>query len=96
MKKAGIWVAGADASPEATDLLQADLDRDLALVIGGEGSGLSQLVKRECDYLVKIPDARQGRLPERLGGCRYSYLRGLKAARVLASSLTGEGEPPIY
>ncbi len=55
MKKAGIWVVGADASPEATDLLQADLDRDLALVIGAEGEGLSQLVKRECDYLVRIP-----------------------------------------
>ncbi|HEY6326276.1 MAG TPA: 23S rRNA (guanosine(2251)-2'-O)-methyltransferase RlmB [Candidatus Cybelea sp.] len=55
MKKAGIWVVGADASPEATELAQADLARDLALVIGGEGSGLSQLVKRECDYLVRIP-----------------------------------------
>jgi len=55
MKKAGIWVVGADASPEATPLAEADLDRDLALVIGGEGSGLSQLVKRECDYLVRIP-----------------------------------------
>ncbi len=55
MKKAGIWVAGADASSEATDLLQADLDRDLAVVIGAEGGGLSQLVKRECDYLVRIP-----------------------------------------
>jgi len=55
MKKAGIWVVGADASPEATDLNRADLDRDLALVIGGEGGGLSQLVKRECDYLVSIP-----------------------------------------
>jgi 23S rRNA (guanosine2251-2'-O)-methyltransferase len=55
MKKAGIWVVGADASPEATELAAADLARDLALVIGGEGSGLSHLVKRECDYLVRIP-----------------------------------------
>jgi 23S rRNA (guanosine2251-2'-O)-methyltransferase len=55
MKRAGIWVVGADASPQATELAQADLGRDLALVIGGEESGLSQLVKRECDYLVRIP-----------------------------------------
>ncbi len=55
MKKAGIWVAGADASPQATELGQADFNRDLALVVGAEGSGLSQLVKRECDYLVRIP-----------------------------------------
>ena len=55
MKKAGIWVAGADASPEGVEAWKADLNRDLALVIGGEGSGLAQLVRRECDYLVKLP-----------------------------------------
>ncbi len=55
LKKAGVWVVGADASPEATDLLAADLNRDLALVVGAEGGGLSALVKRECDYLVRIP-----------------------------------------
>jgi 23S rRNA (guanosine2251-2'-O)-methyltransferase len=55
LKKAGIWVVGADAAPGATELAQADFARDLALVLGSEGSGLSQLVKRECDFLVKIP-----------------------------------------
>ena len=55
MKKAGLWVVGADPSPEATELAKADLNRDLALVIGAEDSGLSQLVKRECDYLVRLP-----------------------------------------
>jgi 23S rRNA (guanosine2251-2'-O)-methyltransferase len=55
MKKAGIWVAGADVDPRAVDLARADLNRDLALVIGAEGSGLSELVKRECDYLVRLP-----------------------------------------
>ncbi|MDP9111348.1 MAG: 23S rRNA (guanosine(2251)-2'-O)-methyltransferase RlmB [Candidatus Eremiobacteraeota bacterium] len=55
LKKGGIWVAGADASEEATPLTSADFNRDLALVIGAEGEGLAQLVRRECDYLVKIP-----------------------------------------
>jgi 23S rRNA (guanosine2251-2'-O)-methyltransferase len=55
LKKAGIWVAGADPSPEAVEFHRADLSRDLALVIGAEGAGLSQLVKRECDYLVRLP-----------------------------------------
>lgn len=55
MKKAHIWVVGADAAPEATPLWEADLNRDLALVMGSEGSGLSQLVRRECDFLVRIP-----------------------------------------
>lgn len=55
MKKAGLWVAGADPSPEAVELAKADLNRDLALVIGAEDAGLSQLVKRECDYLIRLP-----------------------------------------
>jgi 23S rRNA (guanosine2251-2'-O)-methyltransferase len=55
MKKAGVWVVGADWTPAAVEMGRADLDRDLALVVGAEGAGLSQLVKRECDYLVRIP-----------------------------------------
>lgn len=55
LKKANVWVAGADLGPESVDYTQADLARDVALVIGAEGAGLSQLVKRECDYLVRIP-----------------------------------------
>jgi len=55
MKRAGIWVAGADASDGAVDFAAADFNRDLALVIGAEGSGLSALIKRECDYLVRLP-----------------------------------------
>lgn len=55
MKKAGIWVAGADAGPTAVAMSATDFTRDLALVVGAEGHGLSQLVKRECDFLVRIP-----------------------------------------
>lgn len=55
LKKANVWVAGADLGPESVNFTEADFGRDLALVIGAEGAGLSQLVKRECDYLVRIP-----------------------------------------
>jgi 23S rRNA (guanosine2251-2'-O)-methyltransferase len=55
MKKAGIWIAGADAGSGAVPMGQADLDRDLALIIGAEGTGLAPLIRRECDYLVGIP-----------------------------------------
>ena len=55
LKKAGIWVAGAAAGEEALPMGQIDMDRDLAIVIGAEGTGLAPLVRRECDYLVSIP-----------------------------------------
>lgn len=55
LKKANVWVAGADAGDGAVPMTRADLNRDLALVIGAEGAGLAPLVRRECDYLVSIP-----------------------------------------
>lgn len=55
LKKANVWVAGAHATAASIDFTEADFTRDLAFVIGAEGAGLAQLVKRECDYLVRIP-----------------------------------------
>jgi 23S rRNA (guanosine2251-2'-O)-methyltransferase len=95
LKKAGIWVVGADASPAGIDLGKADLNRDLALVVGSEGGGLAPLVRRECDFLVRIP--MRGRIASlnasvAAGVLIFEALR----QRMLASSLTGEGDPPIY
>jgi 23S rRNA (guanosine2251-2'-O)-methyltransferase len=55
LKKAGTWVAGADAGEASVPMAEADFNRDLALVIGAEGEGLAQLVRRECDFLVRVP-----------------------------------------
>jgi 23S rRNA (guanosine2251-2'-O)-methyltransferase len=55
VKKAGIWVAGAALGTGAIEHTKADFDRDLALVIGAEGHGISPVVRKECDYLVHIP-----------------------------------------
>ncbi len=54
MKRASVWVAGATL--EGAQLYtSADFRRDLAIVIGAEGSGISPVVRKECDYLVRIP-----------------------------------------
>jgi len=55
LKKAAIWVAGADPGEGSLEYSDADLSGDLALVIGAEGQGLSQVVRKECDFLVRIP-----------------------------------------
>ena len=55
MKKANVWIAGAAVGPESIDYTKADLARDVAIVIGAEGEGLSQVVRKECDYVVRIP-----------------------------------------
>ncbi len=53
LKKQGLWVVGADMGGQM--FWQSKLDLPLAVVIGGEGRGLSRLVKEKCDLLVQIP-----------------------------------------
>jgi 23S rRNA (guanosine2251-2'-O)-methyltransferase len=55
LKKSGVWVAGAAADEKAIDYTEADLHDDVAIVIGAEGDGISQVVRKECDFLVQIP-----------------------------------------
>ena len=53
LKRAKLWVAGADMKGQPMD--KQGLNGPLALVIGGEGDGLSKLVAEKCDFLVAIP-----------------------------------------
>jgi len=56
MKKRNVWIVGLDerGTPDYTDF---DFRQDCCLVLGSEGSGLHELVKRTCDYLLRIPMA---------------------------------------
>lgn len=53
LKEKGIWVYCADM--DGTPYRQADLSGAIALVVGGEGSGVSRLVKENCDGVLSIP-----------------------------------------
>lgn len=54
LKENNIWTVGLDERGTQTyDSL--DYNMDCALVLGGEGKGLHDLVKRKCDFLVSIP-----------------------------------------
>lgn len=55
LKKQGVWVAGLDTGDDAISLDKADLTGPLALVVGGEGSGLSRLTREKCDFIVQLP-----------------------------------------
>ena len=54
MKKENVWVIGLDerGTMNYTDF---DWNTDCCLVLGAEGAGLHELVKKTCDYLLKIP-----------------------------------------
>ena len=55
LKAANFTVIGAALDERAVTLTKAPLGDDIALVIGAEGTGLSKLVAKNCDQLVKIP-----------------------------------------
>lgn len=54
LKKAGYWIVSADGN---CDKSYADITYDFptVLVIGNEGSGISKLVLKNSDFIVKIP-----------------------------------------
>ena len=54
LKEAGLWICGTDINTN-TYYNKQDLTGPLGLVIGNEGSGISEKVKKNCDFLVKIP-----------------------------------------
>jgi len=53
LKKENIWIYGA--SMEGKNYAKMNLTGPIALVIGSEGDGISQLVKKNCDCLVSLP-----------------------------------------
>jgi 23S rRNA (guanosine2251-2'-O)-methyltransferase len=55
LKEAGYWVTGLATEAEAVPYTSVDYLGKCALVVGGEGKGLSRLASERCDHLVKIP-----------------------------------------
>jgi 23S rRNA (guanosine2251-2'-O)-methyltransferase len=55
LKQENLWSVGLDAGLGSCRYDQIDLNRPLVLVVGAEGSGLSQLMRQRCDYLVRLP-----------------------------------------
>ena len=54
LKDAGLWICGTAIDGEKYYFNQ-DLTGPLGIVIGNEGKGMSEIVKKNCDFLVKIP-----------------------------------------
>ena len=53
LKKAGFWVYGADM--EGEDVYSRDLRGRTAIILGGEGRGISRLLWESCDAMIAIP-----------------------------------------
>ena len=54
LKKNNVWVTGIDMAGEQ-DYSRVDFNLPTAIVIGGEGKGLSDLARKRCDSIASIP-----------------------------------------
>ena len=52
LRDEGVWVYCADM--DGASMYQADLRGNVALVIGGEGSGVGKLTRSLCDGVISI------------------------------------------
>lgn len=53
LKERGLWIYAADM--DGSPCYETDMSGGAAIVLGGEGSGISRLVKEKCDFTVTIP-----------------------------------------
>ena len=54
LKNKNTWIVGTSLNAN-TDYTEIDYSESVAIVIGNEGKGISPLVEKNCDFLVKIP-----------------------------------------
>jgi len=54
LKEAGYWLVGLDEAAEKT-YTEVDYTSPTGIVMGGEGSGLHELTRKRCDFVVSLP-----------------------------------------
>ena len=92
LKEKNIWVIGLDERGE-TDYDRFDLTGNCVLVLGREGAGLHDLVKRTCDHLLRIPmSGGVSSLNVSTAGAVVLY-EAARQRRAKARGAVGEGGP---
>ncbi len=54
IKEAGYWLVGLDEHAEK-NYTEVDFSLPIGIVLGSEGVGLHELVRKRCDFLVSVP-----------------------------------------
>ena len=55
LKEAGAWIIGLEGSEGSKPVEKVRLDGPLAVVVGSEGEGMRDLVRKKCDDLIALP-----------------------------------------
>lgn len=75
LKKAGYWLYALEA--DGKSIYETDLSGNVALVIGGEDSGVKRLTREKCDFTVSLP------LKGKVNSLNASVALGIAAYEVL-------------
>ncbi len=54
LKENGFWIVGTDME-NSVDYREIDYSGKIALVIGSEGFGMSESIRKSCDFIARIP-----------------------------------------
>lgn len=79
LKNNGYWVYALEAGDE--DIYAQDFSGNIALVVGGEDSGVKRLTKEKCDKVVSLP------LKGKVNSLNASVALGIAAYEVLRKRL---------
>ena len=79
LKRNNYWVYALEAGGE--DIYAEDFSGNVALVVGGEGSGVRRLTKEKCDKIVSIP------LSGKVNSLNASVALGIAAYEVVRKRL---------
>lgn len=82
LKKKGIWIVGTDME-NCSYYDEIDYKTPTALVIGSEGFGMSNLVKKNCDFIAKIP------MKGKINSLNASVAAGIMIYEVVRQRKTG-------
>ena len=80
LQKAGYWVYALEAGDE--DIYAQDFSGNVALIVGGEDSGVKRLTKERCDKVVSIP------LLGKVNSLNASVALGIAAYEVVKNRLS--------
>lgn len=79
LKKANYWLYALEA--DGKNIYEADLSGNVALVIGGEDSGVKRLTREKCDFTLSLP------LKGKVNSLNASVALGIAAYEVLRRKL---------
>ena len=79
LQKSGYWVYALEAGGE--DIYKEDFKGNVALVVGGEDSGVKRLTKEKCDKILSIP------LQGQVNSLNASVALGIAAYEVVRNRL---------